>query len=96
MTIKRQKNRHMKVLNVHSRSINQPIEKIAPLLSSLATNKDKIWPLKKWPSMRFKDGFHEGSRGGHGPVKYFIKKLEPEHLIEFNLHHLKILLVFTD
>lgn len=37
----------MKVINIHSRIINQPINKIAELFETLSTETDKIWPKEK-------------------------------------------------
>ena len=66
----------MQVINIHKRIINQSIEKVSPLLKSLATKEDLIWPYEKWPAIRFKEGLQVGSKGGHGTIKYTI--------IEFN------------
>jgi len=42
-----------------------------------------IWPNDKWPAMRFKDGLKVGAKGGHGPIRYTIEKLNPGEIIEF-------------
>jgi len=73
----------MKVLNIHSREINQPRHKVVELIKSLATEEDKIWPNEKWPAMRFKNGKKVGARGGHGPVGYYISEYLPEEKIVF-------------
>ena len=62
----------MKVINVHKRVINQPKEEVSKLLKTLATQDDKIWPNKKWPAIRFKDGLVLGAKGGHGIIRYTI------------------------
>lgn len=73
----------MKVTNIHSRIINQPIEKVADLLSTLATPEDKVWPKEKWPKMKFKDGMKVGAKGGHGPIRYSIEELKKGESILF-------------
>jgi len=73
----------MKVLNIHHRIIEQPKASVAKLLDTLATKGDKVWLQEKWPAMRFKDGLIEGAKGGHGPIRYFIKKIVPNESIEF-------------
>jgi len=73
----------MKVLNIHHRIIHQPKAVVAELLKTLATKEDKVWPQEKWPAMRFKEGLVEGAKGGHGPIRYFVKSIVPEESIEF-------------
>jgi len=73
----------VKVLNIHSREINQPKRKVLELFSTLATEDDKVWPVEKWPPMRFKNGLKEGSEGGHGSIKYKVVKYDPTELVEF-------------
>lgn len=73
----------MKILNVHQRTINQPKSNISPLLATLSTPDDAIWPKGKWPPMRFKDGLKVGAKGGHGPIRYSIEKYMPGDLIQF-------------
>jgi len=73
----------MKVTNVHSRIINQPINKVASLLKTLATPEDKVWPFEKWPRMKFKDGMKVGAKGGHGPIRYTIEELKQDESILF-------------
>ena len=73
----------MQVLNIHRRSISHSFENVSEVFNSLATKNDKLWP-KQWPPMVFKDGKVVGSYGGHGPIKYNIRKYIPGSLIEFN------------
>ena len=42
-------------------------------METLATDHDKVWPKDKWPKMRLDKGLEKGSKGGHGPIKYYIK-----------------------
>jgi hypothetical protein len=76
----------MKVLNIHKRTFNQPKEKLGELLEALSTKNDKIWPYEKWPAMRFKKGLKEGSKGGHGPIRYTIEKFVPNEHIQFKFY----------
>lgn len=73
----------MKVLNVHSRKINQPIDRVATLMQTLATDQDAIWPKEHWPAMKLAQGLQPGSSGGHGPVRYTVSKHVPGKLVEF-------------
>ncbi|MFK7782590.1 hypothetical protein [Psychroserpens sp.] len=73
----------MRVLNSHNRIINQPIVKVSELFKTLATPDDKIWPIKTWPAMRFKQGLKIGSKGGHGRIRYTIIEFEPGNQIKF-------------
>lgn len=73
----------MKVLNIHERSIYQPFKKVAPLLLTLATKHDAVWPKEQWPSMRFKEGLKEGAQGGHGPIRYSVVHHNLPHSITF-------------
>lgn len=73
----------MKVTNIHSRIINHPIEKVAELLSTLATPEDKVWPFEKWPKMKFKEGMKIGAKGGHGPIRYTIEDIQKGESVLF-------------
>lgn len=73
----------MKVRNTHSRLIDAPITEVGNLLLTLATEDDQLWPTKQWPAMSFKNSVVIGSRGGHGPIRYFIDTVIPGESIEF-------------
>jgi len=73
----------MKVLNIHTRVINQPKAVLDKLFKTLATKNDEIWPKETWPAMKFKDGLIQGARGGHGPIRYTIKQITPREKIVF-------------
>ncbi|WP_299885780.1 hypothetical protein [uncultured Lacinutrix sp.] len=62
----------MRVVNIHRRKINEPIEKVSCLLKTLSTKDDAIWPYEQWPAIRFEDGIKVGSKGGHGRIRYKI------------------------
>ncbi|MEM1216613.1 MAG: hypothetical protein AAGJ82_13050 [Bacteroidota bacterium] len=73
----------MKVLNIHQRTIDQPIEKVAALFKTLATENDNIWPWEKWPKMKFSTGIKIGAQGGHGPIRYAVEQYDPAKIIQF-------------
>lgn len=73
----------MKVLNVHSRTINQPKRKVVELVETLSTEHDAIWPKEKWPKMKFEGGIRTGAKGGHGPIRYSVEKFDPNTIIQF-------------
>jgi len=95
----------MKVINIHQRVIEQPISKVSELFKTLATSDDEIWPYHSWPAMRFRDGLHLGSQGGHGRVRYTIIAFEAGNHIKFQFtkpegfngtHELKINAISND
>ncbi len=65
----------MKVINKHKRTISQPIQKIALLFKTLATDK--------WPPMKLDKGLQEGSKGGHGPIRYHVIDYQEGKSIKF-------------
>lgn len=73
----------MKVVNIHKRNIQQPIQAIGKLLTTLATKDDRILATNKWPAMRLDNGLQVGSKGGHGPIKYFVTQYQPEKSVTF-------------
>jgi hypothetical protein len=62
----------MKVLNIHSRLITQPKNEVAKLFKTLATENDLMLATDKWSPMKLDDGMQIGSKGGHGPIRYFV------------------------
>ncbi len=73
----------MHVLNIHRRIIAQPIEKVAPLLDTLASKEDRIMPTAQWPPIRLDQGLQPGSKGGHGPIRYTVSEYLPGALVKF-------------
>ena len=73
----------MKVLNHHTRIIHQPRHSIGLLLSTLATQNDQMLAIDKWPRMRLDKGLVPGSRGGHGPIRYFVSEYHEGESITF-------------
>lgn len=73
----------MKVINVHRRIINKPKTTVALVFNTLTTKEDAIWPYEKWPAIKFKEGLHIGSKGGHGPIRYTIIEYSHGESIRF-------------
>jgi hypothetical protein len=73
----------MRVINSHKRTINQPIRMVYPLFKTLASPNDLVWPYEKWPAIKFKNGLHVGSEGGHGRIRYTIIKFIEGKSIKF-------------
>jgi hypothetical protein len=74
----------MKVINIHRRIINQSKSNVGAVFNTLATHNDAIWPIEKWPAIKFKEGVKVGSKGGHGPIRYVIKDYIKGELIRFS------------
>lgn len=68
----------MTIRNVHERVIGLPIERARPLLASLASADDALWPHRTWPPMRLDRGLSVGSRGGHAGVRYRVEKVSDD------------------
>ncbi|WP_264529106.1 hypothetical protein [Flavobacterium sp. N502540] len=73
----------MKVINLHTRIINQPKHKIEELFRTLSSGNDMMLATDKWPPMRLDNGLSIGSKGGHGPIRYTVQDYEPDHYIQF-------------
>lgn len=79
----------MKVINIHERIIPLPLQDVTPLLGTLATEEDLVWPKEQWPRMRLDKGLSLGSRGGHGPIRYHIEERTPDRLVQFRFEQPK-------
>ena len=64
----------MKVKNIHKRILKASRQQVEKSILSLSKEDDEIWPLDKWPPMRFKEGIKIGAKGGHGPIRYAVEK----------------------
>src|SRR5687768_3095204 len=73
----------MKVINVHTREITQPKSEVAQLFKTLATENDLMLATDKWPPMKLDRGLQVGSKGGHGPIKYFVTDYKIDNSITF-------------
>ena len=67
----------MNVENIHERMLPRPIERVSPLLDSLSSTNDGIWPFESWPRLKLHGGLAIGAKGGHGPVRYTVTEYEP-------------------
>ncbi len=72
----------MKVENIHQRIIPKPLVETGPLLDSLSSNEDRLWP-EGWPPMIFDKPLQVGAAGGHGPIRYFVEAYDPGRSIRF-------------
>jgi len=73
----------MKVINIHKREIQQPKTELAKLFNTLASDNDMMLATDRWPPMKLDKDLQVGSRGGHGPIKYFVIKYQYEKSITF-------------
>lgn len=73
----------MNVENVHERVLPRPIAEVAPLLDSLASPGDRLWPRRSWPAMKLDRPLGLGAAGGHGPVRYFVSAFESGRSVTF-------------
>lgn len=73
----------MKVLNIHNREITQPKNEVAKLFKTLATEHDLMLAADKWSPMKLNKGLQVGSKGGHGPIKYFVINYQQDNSITF-------------
>lgn len=70
-----------RVLNVHRRVLPGKPGDAEPLLRSLASHEDRLWPGHRWWPQRFDGGLVAGSKGGHGPVKYKVESVTPRQVV---------------
>jgi hypothetical protein len=73
----------MKIYNVHERRFNTSPEKVGPLLDSLSSANDRLWPKDMWPPMQFNAPLGVGAHGGHGPVHYRVSSYIPGTKVAF-------------
>lgn len=73
----------MKVLNIHKRIIQQPKAELVKLIKTLSSQEDLVWPHEHWPRMKLDNGLQPGSKGGHGPIGYFVKDIILDKIVRF-------------
>ncbi len=73
----------MKVINIHSKEINQPTSEVAKLFKTLASENDMMLATDKWSPMKLDKGLQVGSKDGHGPIKYFVTDYQQDNSITF-------------
>ncbi len=65
----------LKVLNIHTRTINASKQDVVNLLETLSSENDMVWPNENWPAMKFKGGIMVGAKGGAWTDKIFRRKI---------------------
>jgi hypothetical protein len=73
----------MRVHNLHEREFTAPPADVGALIDTLASSNDRLWPVGKWPPMRFDRPLAVGAVGGHGPVGYTVEEYHPGQSIRF-------------
>lgn len=73
----------MKVLNIHKRVINRPKDEVLDLFNTLSLKEDRLWPVERWPAMKFKNGLKLNAQGGHGPIRYKVVEYRRSGLVAF-------------
>ena len=74
----------MRIINIHSRRITASASQITPLLLSLGSAHDRVWPHEDWPRMQLDRPIQAGAIGGHGPIRYRVSICEPEQRVRFD------------
>lgn len=73
----------MKVVNIHERLLSAPIDDVGALIDRLASKDDVLWPVDRWPAMRFDRPLEVGAVGGHGPIQYTVESHTPGRAVVF-------------
>lgn len=73
----------MIVLNIHERVLDAPATKMGALVDGLASANDLLWPIDRWPAMRFDRPLGVGGSGGHGPIRYTVESYAPGRSVQF-------------
>lgn len=73
------------IRNVHSRTTRGGTSRAWDLLATLGGSEDLVWPSDRWPPMILDRGLRVGSRGGHGPIRYEVERVEEGRLVHFRL-----------
>jgi len=68
------------VRNVHTRRFPAAEDRLVPLLETLGTPEDRLWPVPDWPPTRLDGPRVPGTPAGHGPVRYVLEEVEPTRL----------------
>ena len=73
----------MQVVNNHALEIDTDRALAGPLVDSLASRNDLLWPAGQWPAMRLDGPLGVGARGGHGPIGYTVTEYVPGQRVRF-------------
>ena len=68
---------------VHQRELAASPAEVGRLLDSLASDDDRVWPVPRWPAVRFDRPLGVGARGGHGPIRYEVCEYDPGRRVRF-------------
>ncbi|WIV57376.1 SRPBCC family protein [Amycolatopsis nalaikhensis] len=68
------------VRNVHTRRFPVASDALVPLLETLGTPEDRLWPVADWPPTRLDGPRVPGTPAGHGPVRYVLEEVTPTRL----------------
>ncbi|MCR6484700.1 SRPBCC family protein [Amycolatopsis sp. OK19-0408] len=68
------------VRNVHTRRFPGASAHLIPLLDTLGTPGDRLWPVAGWPPTRLDGPRVPGTTAGHGPVRYVLEEAAPDRL----------------
>ena len=74
---------HMKVINVHQRTVKAPASEVGKLLDRLSSLSDPFWPHEHWPKMTLRSELAVGATGGHGPIRYVVQDYTRGKRIKF-------------
>ena len=75
----------MRIQNVHSRELPAPVERAWELVAGLASERDELWPIARWPTtpVEFDRPLGPGAKGGHGLIRYDVERCEPGRRVVF-------------
>lgn len=73
----------MKVVNIHERVLDAPIDRVGELIDGLASADDRLWPHDRWVPMRLDRPLAVGASGGHGPICYVVESYTPGRKVQF-------------
>jgi hypothetical protein len=77
----------MRVENIHSRDIPATAAEVGAVLDSLGSEHDRLWPSRRWPTLRFKRSgpLAVGTPARHGSIRYVVEAYEPGRRLTFRL-----------
>ena len=73
----------MRVYNFHCRRIAAPIDVVGPVIDTLGSDEDRLWPWEHFEPMQLDFRLGIGANGGHGPVRYTTVEYIPGRLAVF-------------
>ncbi len=73
----------MKIINIHQRDYELSVSVLSDVLNSLSTENDLLWPKEEWMPMVLDNGLNPNSKGGHGPIEYYVEEYEFGKMINF-------------